>query len=103
MAQNVMAVISDDIAYTSPSTALNQNESVKVYANAPIADAANTAQFSPQIFCASIEIVQNRNKIVKLEQRHDMMFIIIATLVTSPKANKVKKRPMSWKVGAPGG
>ena len=38
-----MAVMSDDMAYTSPSTALNQNESVNVKARAPMADAANTA------------------------------------------------------------
>ena len=30
MAQKVTAVKNDDMAYTSPSTALNQNDSVKV-------------------------------------------------------------------------
>ena len=37
IAQTTSAVKSDDIAYTSPSTAENQNVSEKQYANAPIA------------------------------------------------------------------
>ena len=37
MAQNTSAVTSDDIAYTSPSTAENQNVSLYVYARAPTA------------------------------------------------------------------
>ena len=35
-----MAVKKEDIAYTSPSTAENQNESVKVYVKAPTTPAA---------------------------------------------------------------
>ena len=37
IAQTTKAVKSDDIAYTSPSTAENQNVSEKQYANAPMA------------------------------------------------------------------
>ena len=37
MAQNTKAVKSEDIAYTSPSTAENQNVSEKQYARAPTA------------------------------------------------------------------
>ena len=37
MAQNTRAVISEDMAYTSPSTAENQNVSLNVYARAPTA------------------------------------------------------------------
>ena len=37
--QNVTAVKKDDIAYTSPSTAENQNESEKVYVREPTAPA----------------------------------------------------------------
>ncbi len=40
MIQNTNAVKKEDNAYTSPSTALNQNESLNVYANAPTAPAA---------------------------------------------------------------
>ena len=40
IAQNTIAVKKEDNAYTSPSTALYQNESEKVYANAPMAPAA---------------------------------------------------------------
>ena len=38
-----MAVKKEDIAYTSPSTAENQNESVKAYANEPIVALVNMA------------------------------------------------------------
>ena len=37
MAQKTIAVTSEDIAYTSPSTAENQNVSLNVYASAPTA------------------------------------------------------------------
>ena len=37
IAQNTIAVKSEDIAYTSPSTAENQNVSLKQYARAPTA------------------------------------------------------------------
>ena len=37
IAQNTRAVTRDDIAYTSPSTAENQNVSLKQYARAPTA------------------------------------------------------------------
>ena len=40
IAQNTAAVKNDDVAYTSPSTAENQNESEKVKASAPVAPAA---------------------------------------------------------------
>ena len=43
IAQKTRAVKKADDAYTSPSTAENQNESVKEYATAPTAPAAITA------------------------------------------------------------
>ncbi len=47
IAQNTSAVNSDDIAYTSPSTALNQNVSENVYASAPTAPEAIIAIACP--------------------------------------------------------
>ena len=47
MAQNTSAVNRLDKAYTSPSTALNQNESLNVYAKAPMAPAPSTATAAP--------------------------------------------------------
>ena len=74
IAQNTMAVKNDDEAYTSPSTAENQNESENVYAKAPTIPLPNIVRivhvlisFSPlwfQIFLPKAVIVQKRNKMV---------------------------------------
>jgi len=55
------------------------------------------------IFFARAVIVQNKNSIVKLLDKADIIFIISATLEVSPNANKEKNLPRSWKSGAPGG
>src|SRR4026207_1148825 len=76
IAQNTMAVKKDDIAYTSPSTAENQNESAKPLANAPTIPAPiNTiisavlisSSLFPIIFLPSAVTVQNKNKLVNAD------------------------------------
>ncbi len=47
--------------------------------------------------------VQNRNNMVKALAVAERMFTVTATLVTSPPAKRVKKRPRTIKKGAPGG
>src|ERR1044072_2593419 len=49
MAQNTMAVNIEDIAYTSPSTAENQNESEKQYASAPTTPLPKMANILPSV------------------------------------------------------
>ena len=56
-----------------------------------------------QTLRANIVSVQNRKVMVSPLQMADITLTIMATLVTSPPAKRVKKRPMSWKSGAPGG
>src|SRR6478609_9001191 len=72
--QNTIAVKKELIAYTSPSTALYQNESVNVPASAPTIPVAiilhccmlvNSFVSGATIFLAKCVIVQNKNKIVK--------------------------------------
>ena len=100
-----------DIAYTSPSTAENQNESLNVYAKAPTNPAPKTAYIFPfvnsPVFSASLRanavIVQNKKRMVNALQRPDTALIIIPTLLVSPKANKLKKFPINRNKGAPGG
>ena len=48
IAQNTAAVNSEDNAYTSPSVALNQNESEKVYASAPTTPDPRIAHLSAE-------------------------------------------------------
>ena len=108
--QNVTAVKKEDIAYTSPSTAENQNESEKVYASDPITPAAITENifgkensFEVNInFLPKAVIVQKRNRIVNELQIADIILIDIATsdvagLVASkpPSANNEKTLPNS--------
>ena len=72
---------------------------------------ANTVYICPSdispegatIFLANITIVQKRKRIVKELAKADMTLTIMATLVTSPKANNEKNLPIIWKSGAPGG
>ena len=70
IAQNTKAVKNDDIAYTSASTAENQNESVKVKESAPVKPESNTNKMLLilsvlMIFDVRWVIVQKRNNIVK--------------------------------------
>ena len=74
MHQKVIAVKKEDIAYTSPSTAENQNESENVYARAPIIPLPITAYVLPiskdsfkKILRPNAVIVQNKNSIVSEE------------------------------------
>jgi hypothetical protein len=46
---------------------------------------------------------QNKNKMVKLLDKADIMFIMNATFDVSPKANREKNLPIIWNSGAPGG
>src|SRR5512133_2385446 len=112
MAQKTTAVKSEEVAYTSPSTAENQNVSEKAYARAPVSPAPSTAITLPVVKSASDFImilrarcvtVQNRNMIVRALASPDMAFTIIATFETSPPAKFAKKRARIMKRGAPGG
>jgi hypothetical protein len=55
------------------------------------------------IFLASMVMLQNKKRIVKLLERADMVFTILATKVWSPKAKRLKNLPNIWNNGAPGG
>src|SRR3712207_3363794 len=83
-AHTTNAVNSDDKAYTSPSTAENQNESEKAYDREPTTRAASTpkvwAGWSPVSAAgaslrASSVIVQNRNRRAKALKRAEEMLI----------------------------
>ena len=68
MAQNTSAVTRDDIAYTSPSTAENQNVSLNVYARAPTAPAPKIAMALPVSYEPSSDglmILLARNTMVR--------------------------------------
>ena len=75
MAQKTNAVKNELNAYTSPSTALYQNESLNVYAKAPTTPAPITNKiwllvnsvpdFATKIRFAKWVIVQNKNRMVK--------------------------------------
>ena len=56
-----------------------------------------------QILRAIIVMLQNKKVMVSPLQIADMALTIMATLVTSPAANRVKKRAINWNKGAPGG
>ena len=108
-----MAVKKEDIAYTSPSTAENQNESVKVYVKAPTTPAARIeiilnlsffdSSFFTSILFPNAVIVQKRNKIVNELQRADITLTATATWLVAGSANNEKILPNNWKRGAPGG
>src|SRR5574344_865014 len=82
MAQNTIAVNSEDIAYTSPSTAENQNVSEKQYASAPTAPLPRIAM-------------------VRAEHKALIELTRIAACILSP--NIVKNLAISWNTGFPGG
>ena len=48
-------------------------------------------------------MLQNKNSIVNELHKADKILIIMATLVTSPKAKSENIRPNNWKNGPPGG
>src|SRR6185503_11048660 len=108
--QNTSAVKKEDNAYTSPSTALNQNESEKVYTKAPMTPALITVKswllssISPvftNILRAKWVTLQNRNRIVAaLAMALIKLTALAAVIPLSPK-RIIKKRPRIAKNGAP--
>ena len=110
IAQKTTAVKSEDVPYTSPSTAENQKVSEKAYAIAPTSPLAKTAIICPLVISLFVEInffarcviVQKRNMIVKALARADRAFIILAASTLLP-ANKVATRAIIICKGAPGG
>jgi hypothetical protein len=110
IAQKMSAVNRDDIAYTSPSTAENQNESVKVYDNEPIIPLPkiaiicpfdNILDFFKAIFFDRSVIDQNINNIEAELERAETLFIHTATFSGAAKNEKIL--PISINNGAPGG
>ena len=98
-------------AYTSPSTALNQNVSEKVYARAPVMALASTATncarvrispFSPTSLRAKWLMVQNRNMMQAALKSALIVLTMRATMVGS-STSCVKRLAVSMKKGAPGG
>ena len=88
IAQNTSAVNSEDIEYTSASTAENQKVSENVYANAPTKPAPSNpiplAKVSGRInLRPKAVIVQKRNKIVNAEANADIAFTHMATCAVS--------------------
>src|SRR5688572_2042476 len=87
IAQKTTAVKKADMAYTSPSTALNQKESENVNARLPMAPDMSTshcwvfenfATLPPYILMAKRVMVQKRKRMVKELQSPLMMFTIMA-------------------------
>ena len=109
------------MAYTSPSTALNQKESEKANDSAPttpalrmssvwavvgsgsgVVSAAKSARRSTSLLARRV-IIQNKNSTAKAELRPESALMSGATFVTSPNENSDTSRPSSKNVGAPGG
>ena len=111
MHQKVAAVKREDIAYTSPSTAENQNESEKVYASDPInpedkisiISSVLISWFLIIIFLLKAVIVQKRKSIVNEEHSAESVLIATATSLVPGVANRLNILPKSWNNGAPGG
>src|SRR5438093_452680 len=111
IAQKTIAVKNEELAYTSPSTAENQNESLNVYAKAPTRPAPMTAinweevdsAFPITIFLARAVMVQKRNKIVNALISAERTFTIIGCIFTLSPPNKIKILPSIRNKGAPGG
>ena len=111
MHQNTRAVTSEDMAYTSPSTAENQNVSLKQYARAPTAPEPNMAIAVPRPYVPSSEglksllakktTVRYRNMMVRAEQM--ALSALTATAACMLSVNIVKNLAKSWKTGFPGG
>src|SRR5690606_34387005 len=119
--QTMMAVKSEAMAYTSPSTAENQKESLNMNTDAPTIPLPNAiidCDLDKETLCASgagsptlVEknilrikcvIVQKRNIMVSALQIADMELIASAYLLPSPNANPAHTAPISWKSAAPG-
>src|SRR5690606_28835619 len=83
IAQNTTAVQREDMAYTSVSTAENQNVSEKVYANAPTNPAPMIWNYwavvisgsLASIFFANAVMVQNKKVMVRALESADPTFI----------------------------
>ena len=108
MAQKTAAVNRLDKAYTSPSTALNQNESLKVYASAPTTPAPRTPHWAPPSIAseptrrlAKWVMVQNKNRIVNELLSTDNP--LAANAAVSGPMGIMNNRANSMKNGAPGG
>ena len=108
MAQNTAAVNSEDKAYTSPSTAENQNESLKAYASAPTAEAPSTATWAPWVkvsllknLRAKCETDQNKKSTVK-ELASALSTLMARASLPSPK-KITNRREINIHSGAPGG
>src|SRR5690606_6181620 len=113
IAQNTTAVQREDIAYTSDSTAENQNVSVKAYASAPTTPEAITTNSCGELnsawsdvptntLRAKAVIVQNRKRIVKPLQTTDPIFIQNAIRDVSPIAKLENRFCIIKNRGAPG-
>ena len=111
MAQNTMAVNKDDMLYTSASTALNQNESLQVYARAPTTPLPITAMILPMVSSSSpfrvasfrpiCVMLQNRNRMVNELHKALNAFTAMGTLSGETKALAMRASIMNK--GAPGG
>ena len=99
------------MAYTSVSTALNQNESVKAKAKLPTKPLPKMA--IPLLFEISLSFTtsflssnvmdQNINNMAKALATPLIKFITNPIFEVSPKAKEEKKAPSIWNNGAPGG
>ena len=111
IAQNTRAVKRDDMAYTSPSTAENQNVSLNVYARAPTAPDPKMAIAFATGYVPSSDgftslfakntMVRYRKNMVRAE--HMAFMALTATAACMLSVNIVKKRANSWNTGFPGG
>src|SRR5579863_3188794 len=114
MAQKTRAVKKAEEAYTSPSTALYQNESVKAYASAPTTPQAMIVKTCRR-FGSAFELffwTMRRAKCVMDQKRNRidrplaiaLMKLTARAAVCGLSPNRIiKKRPISTKSGAPGG
>ena len=113
MSQNTRAVQNDEKAYTSPSTAENQNVSLHVYTNAPHKPEPRIAMvFGKEISVASSAttrrlakwvMLQNKNSIVPALRSADIVFTQYAASDASPPAKFTKNLAASINIGLPGG
>jgi hypothetical protein len=110
MHQKTTAVNKDDMAYTSASTAENQNESDTAYAMAPIKPAPRikilwlfeVCQDEEKIFLQNHVMVQNKNMMVSALAIPDEALTISAMWLLSEPANKDAMHPINKKSGLPG-
>src|SRR6185312_5872573 len=112
--QKTRAVKKAEVAYTSPSTALYQKESQKVYARPPTTPVAmmikvwrrsGSAVKEPPItsFRAKWVIDQNRKRIERPLPIALIKFTPLAAVCGLSPKRIMKKRPMRTNNGAPGG